>query len=111
MKKDINNSEEELEILRKIEENPNLTQRQIAEHLGLSLGKINYLIKALLGKGMVKVDNFRKSDKKIGYLYLLTPEGVERKRKLTLLFLKRKAEEFDRLKEEINRIDKSWAQL
>ncbi len=107
MKKDINNSEEELEILRKIEENPNLTQRQIAEHLGLSLGKINYLIKALLGKGMVKVDNFRKSDRKIGYLYLLTPEGVERKRKLTLLFLQRKAEEFDRLKEEINRIDKS----
>ena len=107
MKKDINNSEEELEILRKIEENPNLTQRQIAEHLGLSLGKINYLIKALLVKGMVKVDNFRKSDRKLGYLYLLTPEGVERKRKLTLLFLQRKAEEFDRLKEEINRIDKS----
>ena len=98
MKKDINNSEEELEILRKIEENPNLTQRQIAEHLGLSLGKINYLIKALLGKGMVKVDNFRKSDRKLGYLYLLTPEGVDRKRKLTLLFLQRKAEEFDRLK-------------
>tara|TARA_B100001093_G_C26458872_1_gene855552 strand:+ start:75 stop:398 length:324 start_codon:yes stop_codon:yes gene_type:complete len=107
LKKDINNSEEELEILRKIEENPNLTQRQIAEHLGLSLGKINYLIKALLGKGMVKVDNFRKSDRKLGYLYLLTPEGVERKRKLTLLFLQRKAEEFDRLKKEINRIDKS----
>ena len=107
MKNDINNSEEELEILRKIEENPNLTQRQIAEHLGLSLGKINYLIKALLGKGMVKVDNFRKSDRKLGYLYLLTPEGVERKRKLTLLFLQRKAEEFDRLKKEINRIDKS----
>ena len=107
MKKDINNSEEELEILRQIEENPNLTQRQIAEHLGLSLGKINYLIKALLGKGMVKVDNFRKSDRKLGYLYLLTPEGVERKRKLTLLFLQRKAEEFDRLKKEINRIDKS----
>ena len=107
MKKDINNSEEELEILRKIEENPNLTQRQIAEHLGLSLGKINYLLKALLGKGMVKVDNFRKSDRKLGYLYLLTPEGVDRKRKLTLLFLQRKAEEFDRLKEEINRIDKS----
>tara|TARA_B100000989_G_C19276714_1_gene358524 strand:+ start:273 stop:596 length:324 start_codon:yes stop_codon:yes gene_type:complete len=107
LKKDINNSEEELEILRKIEENPNLTQRQIAEHLGLSLGKINYLIKALLGKGMVKVDNFRKSDRKLGYLYLLTPEGVDRKRKLTLLFLQRKAEEFDRLKKEINRIDKS----
>jgi len=107
LKKDINNSEEELEILRQIEENPNLTQRQIAEHLGLSLGKINYLIKALLGRGMVKVDNFRKSDRKLGYLYLLTPEGVERKRKLTLLFLQRKAEEFDKLKEEINRINKS----
>ena len=92
MNKKINNSEEELEILRKIEENPNLTQRQIADHLGLSLGKINYLIKALLEKGVVKVDNFKRSDNKLGYLYLLTPEGVERKRKLTLLFIQRKSE-------------------
>ena len=83
--------EEELEILRKLEENPNLTQRQIAEDLGLSLGKINYLIKALLGKGILIVDNFKKSDKKLGYLYLITPKGVERKRKLTLLFLLRKS--------------------
>ena len=98
MNKKINNSEEELEILRKIEENPNLTQRQIADHLGLSLGKINYLIKALLEKGVVKVDNFKRSDNKLGYLYLLTPEGVERKRKLTLLFIQRKSEEFDKLK-------------
>ena len=89
MNKKINNSEEELEILRQIEENPNLTQRQIADHLGLSLGKINYLIKALLEKGVVKVDNFKRSDNKLGYLYLLTPEGVERKRKLTLLFIQR----------------------
>ena len=95
MNKKINNSEEELEILRQIEENPNLTQRQIADHLGLSLGKINYLIKALLEKGVVKVDNFKRSDNKLGYLYLLTPEGVERKRKLTLLFIQRKSEEFD----------------
>ena len=106
MNKKINNSEEELEILRKIEENPNLTQRQIADHLGLSLGKINYLIKALLEKGVVKVDNFKRSDNKLGYLYLLTPEGVERKRKLTLLFIQRKSEEFDKLKQEMERIDK-----
>ena len=106
MNKKINNSEEELEILRKIEENPNLTQRQIADHLGLSLGKIIYLIKALLEKGVVKVDNFKRSDNKLGYLYLLTPEGVERKRKLTLLFIQRKSEEFDKLKAELSRTEK-----
>jgi len=100
-------SETELEILQKLEENPQLTQRQIAEHLGLSLGKINYLIKALLGKGLIKVNNFRRSDNKIGYLYLLTPEGIDEKRKLTLLFLQRKSEEFDKLKKEIQRMDKS----
>ena len=106
MNKKINTSEEELEILRQIEENPNLTQRQIADHLGLSLGKINYLIKALLEKGVVKVDNFKRSDNKLGYLYLLTPEGVERKRKLTLLFIQRKSEEFDKLKAELSRTEK-----
>jgi len=106
LNKKINNSEEELEILRQIEENPNLTQRQIADHLGLSLGKINYIIKALLEKGVVKVDNFKRSDNKLGYLYLLTPEGVERKRKLTLLFIQRKSEEFDKLKAELSRTEK-----
>ena len=105
MKKRINHSEEELEILRKIEENPNLTQRQIAEHLGLSLGKINYLIQALLGKGFLMIDNFRRSDNKLGYLYLLTPEGVETKKKLTILYLGRKSEEFDKLKKEMERIN------
>tara|TARA_Y100000768_G_C23967455_1_gene678600 strand:- start:1176 stop:1493 length:318 start_codon:yes stop_codon:yes gene_type:complete len=100
-------SETELEILQKLEENPKLTQRQIAEHMGLSLGKINYLIKALLGKGLIKVNNFRRSDNKIGYLYLLTPEGIDEKRKLTLLFLQRKSEEFDKLKKQIQRMDKS----
>ena len=65
----------------------------------------NYLIKALLGKGMLKVDNFRKSDNKVGYLYLLTPEGVERRRKLTMLFLQRKSEEFDKLKKELIRMN------
>tara|TARA_B100001057_G_scaffold483021_1_gene559218 strand:+ start:886 stop:1083 length:198 start_codon:yes stop_codon:yes gene_type:complete len=63
------------------------------------------LIKALLGKGILIVDNFKKSDNKVGYLYLLTPKGVERKRKLTLLFLQRKSEEFDKLKAEIKRME------
>ena len=106
MKKKINHSEVELEILRKIEENPNLTQRQIAEHTGLSVGKINYLIKALLDKGLLKVDNFKRSDNKLGYLYLLTPKGLDMKRKLTSLFLQRKSEEFDKLNKEMQRINK-----
>ncbi len=105
MKKRKNYSEEELEILRKIEENPNFTQRQIAEHLGLSLGKINYLIKALISKGFLKIGNFKRSDNKLGYLYILTPEGVETKKKLTLLFLQRKSEEFDKLKKEMEHIN------
>ena len=105
MKKRINHSEVELEILRKIEANPNLTQRQIAKNLDMSLGKINYLIQALLSKGFLMVSNFKGSDNKLGYLYLLTPEGVETKKKLTILFLQRKSDEFDKLKKEMEHIN------
>ena len=105
MKKRINHSEVELEILRKIEANPNLTQRQIAKNLDMSLGKINYLIQALLSKGFLMVSNFKGSDNKLGYLYLLTPEGVETKKRLTMLFLQRKSEEFDKLKKEMDHIN------
>ena len=104
MKKRINHSETELEILTNIESNPNLTQRQIAKKLGVSLGKTNYLIQALLSKGLLKINNFRRSDNKLGYLYLLTPEGLETRRKLTSLYLQRKSEEFDKLKKELERI-------
>jgi EPS-associated MarR family transcriptional regulator len=104
LKKRINHSEIELEILRNIEANPHLTQRQIAKDLGVSLGKTNYLIQALLGKGFLMINNFKRSDNKLGYLYLLTPEGIEKKRKLTILFLQRKSEEFDKLKKEMERI-------
>ena len=76
----------------------------MAKDLGMSLGKTNYLIQALLEKGFVMVDNFRTSDNKLGYLYLLTPKGIEIKRKLTILFLQRKSEEFDKLKKEMDRI-------
>ena len=104
MKKRENYSEEELEILRNIEENPNLTQRQMAKDLNMSLGKTNYLIKALLGKGFLIINNFRTSNNRLGYLYVLTPEGVEKRKKLTKLFLQRKSEEFDKLKKDMERI-------
>tara|TARA_B110000116_G_C16431868_1_gene400916 strand:+ start:20 stop:343 length:324 start_codon:yes stop_codon:yes gene_type:complete len=105
LKKRINHSEAELEILRKIEANPNVTQRQMAKNLDMSLGKINYLIQALLSKGFLMVSNFKGSDNKLGYLYLLTPEGVETKKRLTMLFLQRKSDEFDKLKKEMDHIN------
>ena len=104
MDEDINCSETELEILRNLEENPNLTQRQMAKELGMSLGKTNYLIKALLNKGLLMINNFKTADNKLRYLYILTPKGLEVRRKLTILFLQRKSEEFDKLKKEIERI-------
>lgn len=106
MKKEKNYSEVELDILRKIEKNPKLTQRQISKQLGISLGKTNYLIKALLSKGLLMIENFKTSKNKLGYLYVLTPKGLEVRKNLTILFLKRKSEEFDKLKEEIEKIKK-----
>ena len=104
MDEDTNCSETELEILRNLEENPNLTQRQMAKEIGMSLGKTNYLIKALLNKGLLMINNFKTSDNKLRYLYILTPKGLEVRRKLTVLFLQRKSEEFDKLKKEMERI-------
>tara|TARA_X000000368_G_scaffold262910_1_gene208128 strand:+ start:2529 stop:2852 length:324 start_codon:yes stop_codon:yes gene_type:complete len=98
-------SEINLEILRNIEDNPNLTQRQMAKELDVSLGKINYLIKSLIEKGSLIIENFRTSDNKLGYLYVITPKGIEQRRKLTLTFLKRRSEEFDKLKKEMERLE------
>lgn len=106
MKKEKNYSETELDILRNIEKNPKLTQRQISKQLGISLGKTNYLIKALLSKGLLMIENFKTSKNKLRYLYVLTPKGIEVRKNLTILFLKRKSEEFDKLKEEIEKIEK-----
>ena len=78
-----------------------MTQRQMAKELGLSLGKTKYVIRALIDKGWVKLSNFRRSDNKLGYIYLLTPEGMSEKTILAQNFLKRKSEEYNRLKEEI----------
>ena len=78
-----------------------MTQRQLSKELGLSLGSTNYVIHALIDKGWMKLSNFKRSDNKLGYIYLLTPEGVTEKSTLAQNFLNRKSEEYNRLKEEI----------
>ena len=89
-------------LLRLLEENPELTQRQIADQLGVSLGGVNYCLKALVNKGFVKIKNFQKSKNKVGYVYLLTPQGIYEKSKLTANFLSRKMQEYEALKAEIH---------
>ena len=78
-----------------------MTQRQLSKELGLSLGKTNYVLHAFMDKGLMKLSNFKRSDNKVGYLYLLTPEGIEEKSILAKNFLERKAAEYIKLKEEI----------
>ena len=101
--------EESLNLLREISANPRLTQREMSSRLNLSLGKINFLIKAMIEKGLVKVENFRNSGNKAAYLYLLTPMGIEEKARITLRFLKRKTEEYARLRKEILLLEKEAA--
>ena len=90
-------------ILRKIQNKPKSTQRELAKELGFSLGKLNYCLQALKSKGLVKIDNFRKSDNKINYIYILTPKGLSEKTKLTINFMKVKMKEYDELREEIEK--------
>jgi len=95
------NNEDVLKILKAIKEEPALTQRELSSRLGISLGKVNYLIKSLIRRGLVKVDNFKSSSNKISYLYKLTPSGIEGKARTTFYFLKRKLAEYERLEREI----------
>jgi EPS-associated MarR family transcriptional regulator len=94
-------NQDHFEVLRKIQKKPNSTQRELAEELGFSLGKLNYCIKALQKKGLVKIENFKKNPKKINYFYVLTPTGIAQKTKLTINFMKRKMKEYDELKSEL----------
>ena len=94
----------ELEILSHLEVQPNVSQRSLASEVGVSLGSVNYCLKALVEKGLVKAENFRKSSNKIGYAYLLTPRGIQEKSKLTASFLKRKQAEYRLLEKEINHL-------
>tara|TARA_B100000963_G_scaffold361716_1_gene398937 strand:- start:23536 stop:23883 length:348 start_codon:yes stop_codon:yes gene_type:complete len=100
MKKDNN---DHFEVLRKIQQHPNSTQRELAEELGFSLGKLNYCLKALKTKGLVKIENFKKNPNKINYIYVLTPKGFTEKTKLTINFMKAKMKEYDELKSELKK--------
>ena len=92
---------DQFNVLRKIKSKPNSSQRELASELGFSLGKLNYCLKALKSKGLIKIKNFQKNPNKIGYAYILTPKGVTEKTNLTLNFMKRKMKEYDELKSEI----------
>ena len=83
-------NQDHFNVLRKIQNRPNSTQRELAEELGFSLGKLNYCLRALQNKGLVKIENFKKNPNKLNYFYVLTPKGISEKTKLTINFMKRK---------------------
>jgi len=91
-------------LLKTLEENPGLSQRDLAKKLGISLGKVNYCLNALAEKGSLKISNFRKSNNKLVYAYLLTPKGIESRARMTVDFLKYKVQEYERLKGEIEEL-------
>ena len=93
-----------------LKDNPKMTQRQLSKELGLSLGRTNYIIHALIDKGLLKLSNFKRSDNKLGYIYLLTPTGISEKTNLAQIFLKRKSKEYNRLAKEIEILKKELNQ-
>jgi len=97
----MNDNQDHFNVLRKINSRPKSTQRELAEELGFSLGKLNYCLKSLKEKGFVKIKNFKKNPNKINYIYVLTPKGISEKTKLTINFMKRKMNEYDELKKEL----------
>ena len=97
------NDQDHFDVLRKIQMNPESSQRELAQKLGFSLGKLNYCLKALKSKGLVKIENFKKNPKKINYIYVLTPKGISEKVKLTVSFMKRKMREYDELRKELRK--------
>ena len=93
-------------IFKAIEENPEINQRMLSSQLGVSLGKTNYCLHALMEKGWVKIQNFKNSQNKLAYVYILTPSGIEEKTKLTVRYLKSKMKEYEILKQEIEELSK-----
>jgi EPS-associated MarR family transcriptional regulator len=100
----MNQKDIRLDLLRKIELNPEYTQRKLSREMGVSLGKVNYCIKKLTKKGLIKLANFTHNPNKVGYAYLLTPKGIEEKSRLTFSFLRRKVIEYEILKKEIDEL-------
>ena len=98
------NEQDHFEVLRKIQKRPESSQRELAKELGFSLGKLNYCLKELQRKGLVKLQNFQKQSNKISYLqYVITPKGISERTKLTINFMKRKMREYDELKRELKK--------
>ena len=99
--KNLNSESDNFNVLRKIDKKPGITQRELSNKLGISLGKINYCLKELKKKGLVKLSNFKKNKNKISYVYLLTPKGITEKTRLTINFMKINLKEYNDLKKDI----------
>ena len=98
-------------IFKLLSDEPSLTQRQMAEQMGISLGKFNYCLNELVQKGFVKINRFKSSQNKAAYMYILTPRGLEEKTKITVRFLKRKVEEYEKIKQQIEEIRRETEDL
>ena len=98
------NQQSKYQLLKSLEQDANLTQRQLSKELGISLGKVNYCLQNLIQKGFIKINNFKNSKNKIQYSYLLTPTGIEERTKLTIAFLKAKTQEYEVLKKEVEKL-------
>jgi len=107
----MNSKDIHLELLRKLEVNPEYTQRELSQEMGVSLGKINYCMKKLIEKGWIKLSNFSHNPNKVSYIYLLTPKGIEEKTRLTFAFLIIKMEEYEMLKGEISKLKQDAEKL
>ena len=101
----MSNQQSKYQLLKSLEQDANLTQRQLSKELGISLGKVNYCLQNLIQKGFIKINNFKNSKHKIQYSYLLTPKGIEAKTKLTFDFLKAKTKEYEALKKEVEKLN------
>ena len=97
----MDDNQDHFNVLRKIQQKPKTSQRELAEELGFSLGKLNYCLRALKIKGLIKIENFKKNPNKLNYIYVLTPKGITQKTRLTLNFMKKKMQEYDELRKEI----------
>jgi len=98
-------------LLKQLEKNPNLSQRELASLMGISLGRVNYCLNALIERGWVKARNFRQSQNKMGYAYLLTAKGVDEKARVTLAFFKHKQKEYDELVKELETLREEAAAI
>jgi len=98
-------------IFKQVQDNPEITQRELAAKTGLSLGKVNYCLKALVDKGFIKAVNFKNSKRKSAYLYKLTPRGLEEKARVTVRFLRRKQQEYEEMKVQLEELEREAAEL